>query len=150
MARNVSLTILGVRPHGKTIHHVNPRTGGYHLDYETIWYLQELRVRILDILKQRYNFPQEFKPIHRPFRMGVLFFVKGRTPFDFTNLVKAVEDACNGLIYEDDSLRKGTLLPDGIVEHANADAIVIRIEEMDAPLRLPVEQFTTAEVEASA
>jgi len=150
MARNVSLRIFGIRPYGKIIYDVNKRTGGYRLKNESVWYEQELRVRILDILREFYNFPYDFKPISRPFRMGVFFCVRGRTHFDFTNLVKAVEDACNGLLFEDDSLRKGTCLPDGIMEGAPTDAILIRVEEMDAPLHLPVENFEDAAVEVVA
>jgi Holliday junction resolvase RusA-like endonuclease len=148
MARGVNLTILGIKPQGKIIHHVNPRTGGYNLHYDTIHYLQQLRERIQFILMMRYGWPRDFKTIHRPFRMGVLFFVEGKNHYDFTNLVKAVEDACNGLVYEDDSLRRGTCLPDGIVEHAQENAIVIRIEELDEPLQLPEELYATMEVEA--
>jgi len=132
----IDLRIVGIRPIGKTIFRVNPHTGGYNLRSDSIWYIKHLRERIQYSLIFEHGWPRKFHTIKRPFRMGILFCIEGTTPYDFTNLVKAVEDACNGLVYEDDSLRKGTGLPDGIIEHAEDNEIFTHVEEITEPLSI--------------
>jgi Holliday junction resolvase RusA-like endonuclease len=144
----IDLRIVGIRPIGKTISRVNPRTGGYTLRSDTVWYIRHLRERIQYSLVLEHGWPRRFHTIKRPFKMGVLFCIEGTTVYDFTNLVKAVEDACNGLVYEDDALRKGTVLPDGIIEHAEENEIHIHVEEITEPLSLYAESLVAQEAGA--